>query len=453
MRAWGQPLRIDDETGRSHTPPPAVGTDAEGGLHFFWVDDAPPATRFAHFDPTSGAWLNGERHVPNVAGFRILRDETNITLLLKGAYWSRWTRTPASWSEPQAIDSIREYAVPVESRHGVAVIEYPSVEIYRPESNSWSPPSAPADAEIMKAWPPAYFMGSGKHVAAAWVRGEIIPKMITEVVGIGVFARWFDADAGAWSAIETISTSRSARDPSVAIDGDGDAHVLWLEDGSPGLEVRARRRSWTTGLWTPSETLSSGEPGGAASVVTVDHDGDVHALTTMYQGGSWAFTMQRFDRQTDTWSISREAGTGRSMSLVMTGRNDHAMAVWNGATGLVTWRLDPASGEWSPVTPAGVMVQNLSLTRIAVGSTGAAALLWVEPNGSGTPLLVSVFDPVAQAWTTPVAMQTPDNQLPVSAHQAAIDDAGNVSVLWSEGDTQTAGSRVSLWTSRWACRQ
>jgi hypothetical protein len=60
------------------------------------------------------------------------------------------------------------------------------------------------------------------------------------------------------------------------------------------------------------------------------HDGDVHALTRTCQSTTCAFAMHRFDRQTDTWSIRRDGGSGGSPSLVATGRNDHALAIWDG---------------------------------------------------------------------------------------------------------------------------
>jgi hypothetical protein len=185
-------------------------------------------------------------------------------------------------------------------------------------------------------------------------------------------------------------------------------------------------------------------------VVTVDHDGDVHALSRTCQDTTCAFAMHRFDRQTDTWSIAVDGGPGGNQSLVATGRNDHALAIWNGTSGLGSWRLDPATGEWLPVSTAGIVVWDLSQMRVAIGSTGAAALFW--PDQGATRLFVSVFDPAARAWMTPLAVQTPEAKLLVNRHQVAIDDGGNVSIVWMEGDPQTPGSPLSLWTKRWACR-
>ena len=189
---------------------------------------------------------------------------------------------------------------------------------------------------------------------------------------------------------------------------------------------------------------------GAGTVVTVDHDGDVHALAKTCHDTTCEFALHRFDRQTDTWSIAVDGGSSGNQSLVAAGRNDHALAIWNGTPGLVSWRLDPAAGEWLPVSTAGIVVWDLNQMRVAIGSSGAAAMFW--PDQGITRLFVSVFDPAARTWMTPLAVQTPGAQLLVNRHQVAIDDGGNVSIAWMEGDPQTPGSPLALWTKRWACR-
>jgi hypothetical protein len=267
-----------------------------------------------------------------------------------------------------------------------------------------------------------------------------------------VFALWFNARTRQHSPLETMSVSPSAAFPSVALDGDGDAHVLWEEDLGSGLEIRTRRRSWATGQWTAAETLSAGR----ASFVGEDYDGDLHAVFWSCNGTECRISARRFDRQTDSWSGGRDLGVGRLTRLytpliVATGRNHHAFIAWESSTGVgfVSWRFDPAKGDWFPVATNGTPRFATEQVRLVVSSTGAAALAWPEWM-SATELLVSVFDPQTDSFMPPVAMRTLEPKVGFT-HVLEVDDAGNVWIAWLAGDGQTDGP-FPLWMSSWVCR-
>jgi hypothetical protein len=185
----------------------------------------------------------------------------------------------------------------------------------------------------------------------------------------------------------------------------------------------------------------------------VDYAGDVHALANTWASES-RFSALRFDRKADTWLTEKELGVGhwspppgRSWLLLGKGRNDHAFAVWGGLAGLASFRVDPTSGKWSPVAADAIPLRELpAQRRLSVGSTGAAVLAWSEPQGSR--VFVSVYDPSTDSFTPPATMQgaTPSAGLG-HPHWVAIDDEGNVSIVWAES------SPASLWTNRWECRR
>jgi hypothetical protein len=145
-------------------PLPILRTDAAGGVHAAWADAAPAAFRVAYRAPV-GEWVLGE-HSASPLTSRLLRDALGEPLLFTStaqeSFIARWRADPRDWEPPQPFEGMGMLTLPVESRHGLAMIQDPTVRHFDAASGTWSPPTRPGIFEEIQ-WPPRY--ASGARVA------------------------------------------------------------------------------------------------------------------------------------------------------------------------------------------------------------------------------------------------------------------------------------------------
>jgi hypothetical protein len=92
---------------------------------------------------------------------------------------------------------------------------------------------------------------------------------------------------------------------------------------------------------------------------------------------------------------------------------------------------------WLPATPPAPTANGPSGATVAVNAVGDAAAAWTGDDGAGVQSLLVATRPAGGPWSVP----TPVAQQPVvDAPAVAIDDAGNVTVVWIEQLAAGSGS-------------
>ncbi len=235
-----------------------------------------------------------------------------------------------------------------------------------------------------------------------------------------IFYKRWNATTGAWTITEVVSTETTyyVLSPTLGTDTSGNVHVAWYdrtniagadvnEGGSPTEDIFYKRWNATTGDWTTTEVISTGNDNAVAvsPVLAVDTFGNVHV--------TWQETdifYKRWNATTGVWTTSEVVSTESTLF-----RQSPSLAV-------------DASG-------------NVHMTWNDYSNYGGA--------GTDTDIFYKRWNTTTDAWTTTEVVSTESNTDswgPVSS----IDTSGNVYVVWYDiTDFKGAGSDQDIFYKYW----
>jgi hypothetical protein len=204
--------------------------------------------------------------------------------------------------------------------------------------------------------------------------------------------------AGPWEPVRTISGPiGNASTPVVAMDDEGAAVAAWRWVDGAFLVVQAASRS-KDGAWSAPEVLSG--PGRSASQPLIAMDAEGNALIAWLRfNGSWTAAQVTSRPAGGSWeaarNLSERGGNARRLDLAMNARGD----------AVVTWtqtRLTAAADLWSsfrlagsnrwtrgPVTESWYGLE----ARVALDEQGNATVVW-----AGSLTISASFKPAGEAW-------------------------------------------------------
>ena len=254
-------------------------------------------------------------------------------------------------------------------------------------------------------------------------------------------------DMDGWSEAASVSTGGThAREPQIAVAGDGTVILAWRRDTGGGdtvIEVAERGRS---GTWTSPRTHSDPglrskrprlavAPNGAAALVweqTVDDQVTVVAATRGADG-----------RWSGPITLSRGTGDAHEPDLAV-GPTGVATAVWiaeTGDTAAVMATTRPETGPWSaPVVIGRGSAVPYETPRPGRAETGADVVATADGRAAAAWTIVAGDHNRAQsaamgrdgAWTTPTALSDPDAA--ASGVQVVGVAGGLTAASWEELD-------------------
>lgn len=207
--------------------------------------------------------------------------------------------------------------------------------------------------------------------------------------------------SGSWGTPQRIDDQPGgARNPELAIDGDGDALAVWVQ--SVGSEQDIRAASLAAGVWSATSTIDDAAEPGDEPRVGADAAGNGLAVWT--QNGA-----VRASRWTGTWAppvlVTTTSARASSPSLAVHPETGDAMAVWlqtdaQNDTDVWAARFDVGTG-WS----APVQVESHPLAAaspsVALHASGRAIATWLQRSGSRDVVTTARFLP-AEGWSAPV---------------------------------------------------
>ena len=220
--------------------------------------------------------------------------------------------------------------------------------------------------------------------------------------------------------------------PQIAIDGDGNIHILWMDGGATEYEksyIYHRVYSPESGIWsnidTISDTLGDCWIGGAVSdiygnihVVWLEYksDGSHTYYRELYSGGYWSDIVEL----TDTQDADQPVIAADSMGGV------HVM--WNSYHGYL-YKYKGSGGVWQ--------------WRDTLGTTMVNPSLYAKPDGSLIMVLSPWYDvsyyehPFGGRWSSEEVVDT--SGLHVNSWLGAAyydEEEERTIVVWSEGYTR-----------------
>jgi PKD domain-containing protein len=234
---------------------------------------------------------------------------------------------------------------------------------------------------------------------------------------------------------------REVRDQSIGLDGVGDAVAAWAERYSPEPDshfaIRVAIRSASTGAWAAAVTLAPSEGnlfGGPSLAVT---PAGLAAVTWIQDGFP---RVALGDIRLGSWSTPQDVSQGSGGATV--GRPGVAMD--EAGDVVVAW---PASGDelraayfsrargaWDPQRRIGDF-RGLGRPSLAIDTTGGALAVWPSPRGLESASRATETG----IWSSPRLISDPRSDVNTAA--LALDPRGNAVALW------TAGARGALQTA------
>lgn len=271
-----------------------------------------------------------------------------------------------------------------------------------------------------------------------------------------VWARRFDPLTG-WAPAEVLDAAAVGidRPPRVAIHRDGSALVTWLRDAPGGRPVMSR--AFQPGMgWGPEWRLDTSPGGTRAPAVTIDGEGRGMVV--------WPQQNTGFSGPFPLWSrdvnLTTGAGTTRrvetlgpdaSLAQLVTLDDGSVLTAWPAvvpvaapSTLVATSRFDPTAGWSLPLQPGGFVTDILDLA-LAAGRAGASAVLWSElQNGRQRLALNRMVGSQVPNGTPLTVFDQPATVPAVRLSPQMVLDEGNRAIwIWQLGPEGGA----ELWAS------
>jgi len=256
--------------------------------------------------------------------------------------------------------------------------------------------------------------------------------------------------------VSTESTGGSGN-PTIAVDGVGNAHVAWRDSTSYGgsggdTDIFYKRWNATSSTWTTTEVVSTESTDSSYDpTIAVDGTGNVHVAWedhSNYDGSGWDpdIFYKRWNATSSTWTTTEVTSTDDSWDpkIAADGAGNVHVA-WKDEDDIVYKRWNATSSTWT--TTEVVSTESTgdiySPLTIAVDGSGNVYIAWRDYSnydGSGTDsdIFYKRWNAPSSTWTTTEVVSTESTDSSYDP-TIAVDGAGNVHVAW-EDYTNYSGS-------------
>ena len=268
-----------------------------------------------------------------------------------------------------------------------------------------------------------------------------------------IWANRFSSSTG-WGTATLIETSNGgdASSPQIAIDAQGDALAVWQQVDSLGVtSIYANRFTQATSSWGNAVTIETG--GGSASTPDIAMDGVGNALVVWSQSDGlrthiWA---NRFTHATRSWGVATQIENGSagnaSSPQIAVNLSGNAMAVWEqqdslGRINIWANRFTPNIGWDTAVIIETVNTGDAQAPQIAMDASSNAVAVWSQSDGVRLNIWTNRFTTVGR-WGTAALIESNDLGNAISP-QVTIDHNGDTLAVWAQND----GTRSRIYFNR-----
>ena len=306
------------------------------------------------------------------------------------------------------------------------------------------------DATTTSQVVPDIAVGSTGAAIAVWQDYRMSPTA-DPFAQIDIFSSRWDPGAGAWSANARINDAATGQQfkPAVAVDGSDNGFAVWVDRRNGRSDIYASKRSAAAGTWGANARVNSTTKFDSQDfpAIAVSPSGDAIALwyrAANHKQNIWA---SRLPAGSSTWGpeirVTSNQTTQKQGPRVAFGPNGTAHAVWmDPAVGNADiWYATLAAGSstWSTNTKisddAGSAFQGP--TDIGVDDAGNVSVAWTDRRATPYQLRVRRL-PSGGSWGASVVVAADGGNSP----SIAVRADGRAFVVWHDGDAYTEYPRV-----------
>jgi hypothetical protein len=200
--------------------------------------------------------------------------------------------------------------------------------------------------------------------------------------------------AGVLSPVQTLSSAgRDASDPRIAVDSDGDAVFTWWRSDGANFGVQARARS-AAGVLSSVQSLSDPGQHAVDPEVAIDPNGDAVFTWPRFDGSNWriqararsaAGVLSPVQNLSDPGRDAYDAGARAPRPQVAVDPDGDAVFAWSrfdGAIFRAQTRARGAAGALTPVQTLSSGGQHAFNPQVGVDLDGDAVFAWTRSDGT-----------------------------------------------------------------------
>ena len=283
---------------------------------------------------------------------------------------------------------------------------------------SWSSIPQVLSGSNVNASDPHVAVDTNGDAVALWVENSLV-KASSKTV------------SGNWSAAVTLSAT-GGTNPRLVVDGSGNATAVWLVGGIVNAASKPSNGNW-------SSTSSLSNTGASSPTLCVDIAGNV--IAAWARNGNIETSTKLFGMSWQPKStITSTSSATPSIAIGGTGSNTRAFLIWQGVssgTEVIFASTKLISGNWSSEQVISEVAHNAAQPCVAVDSNANALAIWysydvVGISNSNVVVKSAAWSNLTSAWDAINALSEPGIRNPstLTAH-VAFDSFGNAIALWN----------------------
>lgn len=305
---------------------------------------------------------------------------------------------------------------------------------------TWTPSPTMISGAGVNASSPQVAIDVNGNAIAVWVENNFV-KSSTKLVN------------GSWSARVNVSAT-NASSPSVAMDQNGNATAVWIENGLAKAATKT-----LNGNWSSATSLSLS--GASSPVICVDDAGDV--IAAWVRNGNIETSTKLFGANWQSrTSITSSSATAPSIAIGGTGNNARAVIVWQGVSSgdnVIYNTSKLIRGSWTSAKVISEAGSQAVQPFVAVDANSNAIAVWytyeiADQSYINVIVKSSSRDSVTGTWGAVSSLSQPGMRNPATLlARVAFDRIGNAIALWNtsfDDETFTIESAVKPINSHWS---
>jgi hypothetical protein len=294
---------------------------------------------------------------------------------------------------------------------------------------------------------------SDGNAIAVWVMSNFLQGSSSA----DIWASRYTPASGWLPAVKIENGSGDAGSPQIAMDGLGNAFVVFMQQESGRVNVVANRYlkgdGWSTAV--PIESDDSGDA--SAPQIAIDAAGNAMVVWAWASASGPPFSYNVWANRFTAGSGWGSAGpidadnatTANPAPHVAVDGAGNAMAVWHRPDGgwdsIWSNRYAAGSGWGTPVLVETDNTNSARDARVALDANGNAMAVWIQSDGVRNNAMANRWTS-GTGWGTAVLIET-DNAGPALEARIAIDPSGNATAVWSHRNI--AGFTYDIYANRW----
>ena len=305
----------------------------------------------------------------------------------------------------------------------------------------------PFTNEVGNAFPPKIAIDGNGNAIVVW-------QLFVDGATWNIYANRYSSLSKTWSGPFLLENNPgTAEVPDIGMDENGNAIVVWQHTmpGDTRFHIWANRYSSATQAWSGAIQLENNQAGAAQNAhVAMDKYGNATTVWMQSDGTRDNIWANRFSVTTNTWSVpfllENDNGTAKFPQIAMD-ENGNAITVWMQSDGTRDniWanRFSVTTNTWMGAFLLESNDGGTDIPQISMDGNGNAIAAWSQFDGSRYSIWANRYTVATNTWMGAFLLETSDVGNAFSP-QISMDRSGSVIIVWFQYD----GTTWNIWAIR-----